>query len=174
MVKQCLARCRDDSLPVEASPSIPDTDIREAHHSILRAFIMFCTGDWGRVFTWHNVYIIQTRILPPSCQHCWNLQRLLDLSETTLFHLRPLVMASWQGEVGWHGQAVLILLPPLSCIRCSGALLKVDPSQPPICGPCAQSLGMSHCLVFPIISPSPDLREHANFHSALSSAGRSS
>ena len=90
----------------------PDTDIREAHHSILRAFtIMFCTGDWGRVFTWHNVYIIQTRILPPSCQHCWNLQRLLDPSETTLFHLRPLVMPSWQGEVGWHGQAVLILLP---------------------------------------------------------------
>ena len=62
--------------------------------------------------------------LPPSCQHCWNLQRLLDLSEITLFHLRP-----WWGHHDrgkWCDRAresSSSSLVTLSCIRCSGKML---------------------------------------------------
>ncbi len=164
------ARCGDDSLPAQASQ-------HHQHHTShwhltsqrLRAFIMFYAGT-GDMFLPDTMFISSKLVfLPRSCHHCWNLQRLLDPSETTLFHLpRPRVLTSWRtGEVAWQarqpssfitGNSVMSVMHQRWgwCSRCIHL-------SPPICGPCAWS-EEPHC-VFPTICP------HASFHSAPCQGG---
>ena len=130
---------------------------------------MFYAGT-GDMFLPDTMFISSKLVfLPRSCHHCWNLQRLLDPSETTLFHLpRPRVLTSWRtGEVAWQarqpssfitGNSVMSVMHHRWgwCSRCIHL-------SPPICGPCAWS-EEPHC-VFPTICP------HASFHSAPCQGG---
>ena len=82
---------------------------------------MFYAGT-GDMFLPDTMFISSKLVfLPRSCHHCWNLQRLLDPSETTLFHLpRPRVLTSW-GQGKWRdrpGSPHPLSLVTLSCQSC--------------------------------------------------------
>ena len=115
------ARCGDDSLPAQASQHHPHHTSLASYKRRLRAFIMFYAGT-GDMFLPDTMFISSKLVfLPRSCHHCWNLQRLLDPSETTLFHLpRPRVLTSW-GQGMWRdrpGSPHPLSLVTLSCQPC--------------------------------------------------------
>ena len=115
------ARCGDDSLPAQASQHHPHHTSLASYKRRLRAFIMFYAGT-GDMFLPDTMFISSKLVfLPRSCHHCWNLQRLLDPSETTLFHLpRPGVLTSW-GHGMWRdrpGSPHPLSLVTLSCQSC--------------------------------------------------------
>ena len=115
------AQCGDDSLPARASQHHPHHTSLASYKRRLRAFIMFYAGT-GDMFLPDTMFISSKLVfLPRSCHHCWNLQRLLDPSETTLFHLpRPRVLTSW-GQGMWRdrpGSPHPLSRVTLSCQSC--------------------------------------------------------
>ena len=121
MLSSGWARCGDDSLPAQASQHHPHHTSLASYKRRLRAFIMFYAGT-GDMFLPDTMFISSKLVfLPRSCHHCWNLQRLLDPSETTLFHLpRPRVLTSW-GQGMWRdrpGSPHPLSRVTLSCQSC--------------------------------------------------------
>ena len=114
--------------------------------------------DWGHVFTRHNVYIIQTRIFTPE------LSSLLEFTKAIRSQWDFISSAVTQGDdimtedrgcgvTLVTGPGILTPITGPSCLTGDDAQ-GVSPSHPPICGPCARWLVMSHCF------PSPPFTSH--------------
>ena len=162
------ARCGDDSLPAQASQH-HQHHTSHWHLTETESIYNVLCRDWGHVFTWHNVYIIQTRIFTPE------LSSLLEFTKAIRSQWDHFISSAQTpgadimrtGEVAWQarqpssfitGNSVMSVMHHRWgwCSRCIHL-------SPPICGPCAWS-EEPHC-VFPTICP------HASFHSAPCQGG---
>ena len=151
---------------ITASPASHITGILQAETESI--YNVLC-WDWGHVFTWHNVYIIQTRIFTPELSSLLEFTKAIrsqwDHFISSAQTRGADIMRTW--DVAWQasqpsssitGNSVMSVMHQRWgwCSRCIHL-------SPPICGPCAWR-EEPHC-VFPTICP------HASFHSAPCQGG---